>query len=531
VFEKTNSHIFRSVDKTRKALIEERLWNEKRKQRGISFPSPTTQEYILIVRLNVKPNVRGKTELVRQGLKNLCAFFDKLDKGDIKIDVRLEDGEIVPSKLSEFNLSTTIGFGSSFFDKSGISDKNRPRKLYEMPGHADLGDPSQYVYTQSDLIVQICSTTDFVNRWVFKTDSYPFTSSQEKILYSKNVKKNMGMDGHDIVTSVEEWASVTDVHSGFQRLDGRNLMGFMDGVSQPQRLNNNVIWTTRDDEADKLIDGTYMVFQKIEHDLELWEKLSVTEQERWIGRSKGTGLLLGTLSSEEDEKLAEDCKSNDPKIGNAARTRLKKLLEDQKDPSKSLYSTSDPRYKNIPLECPIWSHVRKANPRGANGEGKRIIFRRGYLFMEDTIVPGRKPSSGLLFICFQRDIRNGFEYIKKRYLTNKNYPVPELRKNYTREELLHRHRHGRFTQNELKEIRPIERSFLGLPSGAYAKELEMTKNPDTQNTGREGLAGPSQLGVYPRGEVIVTISQGGGYYFVPPIPDRNISEIGQQFFG
>jgi len=45
------------------------------------------------------------------------AFFDKLDKGDIKIDVRLEDGEIVPSKLSELNLSTTIGVGSSFFDK------------------------------------------------------------------------------------------------------------------------------------------------------------------------------------------------------------------------------------------------------------------------------------------------------------------------------------------------------------------------------------------------------------------------------
>ena len=43
-------------------------------------------------------------------------------------------------------------------------------------------------------------------------------------------------------------------------------MGFMDGISQPQRLNNNIIWTTRDDETDALVDGTYMVFQKIEHD-------------------------------------------------------------------------------------------------------------------------------------------------------------------------------------------------------------------------------------------------------------------------
>ena len=51
-----------------------------------------------------------------------------------------------------------------------------------------------------------------------------------------------------------------------------------------------------------------------------------------------------------------------------------------------------------------------------------------------------------------------------------------------------------------------------------------------QNTGREGLAGPSQLGVYPKGDFVVTISQGGGYYFVPPIPNRKISEIGQFFF-
>ena len=81
-------------------------------------------------------------------------------------------------------------------------------------------------------------------------------------------------------------------------------MGFLDGISQPERLRNDVIWTTESDETGTLIDGTYMVFQKIERDLERWEKLGVREQERWVGRSKGTGLLLGTLSRDEDEKLA-----------------------------------------------------------------------------------------------------------------------------------------------------------------------------------------------------------------------------------
>ena len=252
-----------------KAQVEQRLWNDKRKQRGISFPSPNKQKYILIVRLNINPTVKGQIELIRQGIRRLCIFFEKIDKGDIKINVRNENGEITPTPLSGFSLSATIGFGIAFFEKAGINSKKRPRRLYEMPNHVELGDPIQYVYSQTDLLVQICSTTDFVNRWVFKTDYYPFTYSQEKQLRQVgNTKRIIEDQAHDIVTAIKGWAYVTDVHSGFQRLDGRNLMGFMDGVSQPQRLNNDVIWTTQDDETGALVDGTYMVFQKIEHDLE-----------------------------------------------------------------------------------------------------------------------------------------------------------------------------------------------------------------------------------------------------------------------
>src|SRR3954447_154582 len=39
----------------------------------------------------------------------------------------------------------------------------------------------------------------------------------------------------------------------------------------------------------------YMVFQKIEHDVERWRKMDEERQELWIGRSKATGLLLGTI--------------------------------------------------------------------------------------------------------------------------------------------------------------------------------------------------------------------------------------------
>lgn len=75
----------------------------------------------------------------------------------------------------------------------------------------------------------------------------------------------------DIVSAIEGWATITDVHAGFQRIDGRNLMGFNDDVSNPTsnpQLFNKVVWTTKDSERDILKDGIYMVFQKIEHDLD-----------------------------------------------------------------------------------------------------------------------------------------------------------------------------------------------------------------------------------------------------------------------
>jgi hypothetical protein len=36
--------------------------------------------------------------------------------------------------------------------------------------------------------------------------------------------------------------------------------------------------------------------------------------------------------------------------------------------------------------------------------------------------------------------------------------------------------------------------------------------------------------VYPQGEVPITVTLGGGYYFIPPLPKKKSSDIGEQFF-
>ena len=350
--------------------------------------------------------------------------------------------------------------------------------------------------TSDGFLIQLGANEDYVNRWVFQNqvgiikkterEKIPHISMQPGHYISKDMDDK---DPPDIYAAIESWAKITDIHSGFQRLDGKNLLGFNDGISNPFRLSNDVIWTTRQDEGEKFQEGTYMVFQKIEHDLEKWQKMHEEKQELWVGRSKVTGLLLGTLSKDEDQKLASEMHSNNESVRRRAMAKWKNLYNQQKFPDTKFYDPTQTQFRGIQLECPVWSHVRKANPRQADGAANILIFRRGYLFTEDGA--NGKSNSGLLFICFQRDIENGFEYIKKKFLNNKDFPVPKPRKNFNSTELQKRRQQGRLTQAELQ----MSRNSI---------TTKVTIDDDTQNTGRDGLSGPSENGVYPQGQFPIT---------------------------
>lgn len=508
-------------------ITEARLKEERRKQAGVTFPSAREQEHILIIRFNIstsKPKDK-EIEIIRTALRRLCSYFEAIENGSIKLDKSTQDGEIEFSTLADFNFSVTLGLGVGFFDKLNISSKYRPKKLKEMPNNIGLGDLQPYSLLQTDFLIQLGSNSEYVNRWIFQNSSARI-SQRKSAMTNQNLNQRINkpdLDDHpnEIFSTVNEWATVTDIHAGFQRFDGRNLMGFKDGTSNPKRLSNDVVWLTPGDEGKELIDGTYMVFQKIEHDLERWRNMTVERQEQWIGRSKGTGLLLGTLPKEQDKKLEKDLHSDNPVVRAQALRTWQKLYNEQRDPDRKFFDNGLKQYENIQIECPIWSHVRKANPREADGAAKSLMFRRGYLFM-DAVSQGIF-NSGLLFICFQKDIGRGFEYVKKNFLNNKDFPVPAPRKNFSSSELGYRRLHGRFTEGEIKR-------------GVYGHQLssdymeKMTDEPDTQNTGREGLSGPSELGIYPDDQYPVTLSLGGGYYFVPPIPKRKFSDICEQFF-
>ena len=520
----------KDASKSKSERIEKFYQEERRRQPGVTFPSARKQQHLLIIRFDISMSTLEDTEkrTVRDGLLRICSYFDAIEKGTKKRDILLDDGTIKPVNLSEFDFSMTLGLGFGFFQKLKVNPNNIPKKLKQMPNHIALGDSVPYRLVQTDFLIQLCSNNEDINNWVFQHLSakqrtpHQERRQHERYFNERTLADPFFKDEVDLYSAITDWATITDIHTGFQRIDGKNLLGFNDGISNPRRLSNDVVWTTAQDEVNKLTGGTYMVFQKIEHDLQRWKEMTVEIQEEWIGRSKYTGLLLGTLPKEEDRKLALNLHSNDPATRAQAQRMWKKLYDEQKDPNRRFFDVNMTQYRGIQLQCPVWSHVRKSNPREADGAAKSLIFRRGYLFSERGL--NGLFDSGLLFICFQRNIETGFELIKKKFINNKNFPVPNLRKNLNRRESESGLLHGLYTKDQLRK------RMQGNSPTSPMTALKTIEDSGALSTGKDGLSGPSELGAHPEGQYPITVTLGGGYYFIPPIPHKKISEITEQFF-
>lgn len=77
---------------------------------------------------------------------------------------------------------------------------------------------------------------------------------------------------------------VDEVH-GFRFFDNRDLLGFVDGTENPEGP-PAVVATEIGQEDPDFAGGSYVHVQKYLHDMASWDSLSVTEQERVIGRTK-----------------------------------------------------------------------------------------------------------------------------------------------------------------------------------------------------------------------------------------------------
>lgn len=86
-------------------------------------------------------------------------------------------------------------------------------------------------------------------------------------------------------------------------------------------------------------------------------------------------------------------------------------------------------------KCPFHAHTRKSNPRGDTGriessvtyedslqlERRHRIVRRGVSFGENDLTKEPETGSGLLFLCFQADIENQFNFMQSAWANQKNF--------------------------------------------------------------------------------------------------------------
>ncbi len=74
--------------------------------------------------------------------------------------------------------------------------------------------------------------------------------------------------------------------------------------------------------------------------------------------------------------------------------------------------------------CPLHGHIRKTNPRGSLGfltnilarEQKRRIARRGITYSDNE-----NNTVGLIFMCFQSDIKDQFEFMQRTWANSHNF--------------------------------------------------------------------------------------------------------------
>jgi Dyp-type peroxidase family len=210
--------------------------------------------------------------------------------------------------------------------------------------------------------------------------------------------------------------------------------GFVDGVSQPLFLKRDIIsarikdcgfnkWDSRasldiilvKDPNGKTEDsyGSYLVYRKLEQNVKAFRK--------------------------DQEELAKTLKMKDDLAGaliigrfyDGTPVTLSDIPTYSTNPSNNFNYDSD----NAATKCPFHAHIRKMNPRGDTGkiesspgsddasgvERKHPIARRSVSYGNNNPTEEPETDSGLLFLCFQSNIENQFNFMQTRWANSKNF--------------------------------------------------------------------------------------------------------------
>ncbi|NNN36697.1 Dyp-type peroxidase [Streptomyces sp. S3(2020)] len=107
----------------------------------------------------------------------------------------------------------------------------------------------------------------------------------------------------EIVARLGDAVTVRDEVHGFQYLDARDLLGFVDGTENPTGAAASAAVLIGDEDPD-FTGGSYVIVQKYVHDITAWNALPVEAQEKIVGRRKLDGFELDDSVKPADSHVA-----------------------------------------------------------------------------------------------------------------------------------------------------------------------------------------------------------------------------------
>jgi deferrochelatase/peroxidase EfeB len=267
-----------------------------------------------------------------------------------------DSGVLGPTVVPD-GLTVTVGVGSSLFDdRYGLSSQ-LPLTLSPMlPFPNDDLDPAQ---TGGDLILQLSA------------------GNQDTVMHALRDIAKHTRGGMQVNWRIDGFASPPRPSGTVPR----NMFGFMDGISNPSTTSqaemDSLVWVQPNTAGEPAwtANGSYFVVRLIRQLIEFWDRVDIGEQEGMIGRRRATGYPLDATS---------------------------------------IYATPD--YAQDPTGdiIPLTAHMRLANPRTPQSANSRIL-RRAYNYDRGIDAVGNL-DVGLVFTCFQQDLKRQFEAVQTRLI-------------------------------------------------------------------------------------------------------------------